>query len=85
METAEALSDTFIVRWDEDLQSLLIVHPDGEKFPHAHIQIRSVTLEGMNWREASQFIGERLILLIPALRARYVDPATGVLRGEDAT
>ena len=84
METAELMSDTFIVRWDEDIQSLLIVHPDHERFPHPHVQIRSATLEGMNWQQASQFIGERLVLLIPALRARYVDPNTGALRGGNA-
>ena len=80
MEPSELLSNEFIVRWDDDLQSLVIVHPDGERFPRPHVQIRSSTLSEMTFEQASQFIGERLVLLIPALRERYVDPKTGVLR-----
>ena len=80
MEPSELLSNEFIVRWDEELDSLVIVHPDGERFPRPHVQIRASTLADMPFEQASQFIGERLVLLIPALRERYVDSKTGVLR-----
>ena len=80
MDTSELLSNEFIVRWDEDLNSLVIVHPDGERFPRPHVQIKSSTLSDMSFKQASQFIGERLVLLIPALRQRYVDSTTGFLR-----
>jgi hypothetical protein len=80
MDPSELLSNEFIVRWDEELNSLVIVHPDGERFPRPHVQIRSSTLADMTFEEASQFIGERLVLLIPALRERYVDSTTGFLR-----
>ena len=85
MKSEELLSNEFKVRWDEQLQSLLIVHPDVARFPQPHVQIRSATLGPMSWQQASQFIGERLVLLIPALRDRYVDPATGLLRTERGT
>jgi len=80
MEPSELLSNEFIVRWDEELNSLVLVHPDGERFPQPHVQIRSSTLADMNFEQASKFIGERLVLLIPALRERYVDSTTGILR-----
>ncbi len=80
MDPSELLSNEFIVRWDEELNSLVIVHPDGEPFLRPHVQIRSSTLADMTFEQASQFIGERLVLLIPALRERYVDSTTGFLR-----
>ena len=82
MKSSDLLSDAFLVRWDEELRSVLVVHPDAQQFPEALVQIREATLDEMNFQAASQFIGERLVLLIPALRARYVDPSTGMLRGD---
>jgi hypothetical protein len=84
MEMSELFSNQFIVQWNDDMQSLLIIHPDGAKFPHPLVQIRSSTLTEMNCQEASQFIGERLVLLIPALRELYVNPETGSLRESSA-
>lgn len=80
MNPSELLSNEFIVRWDEKLNGLMIAHPDGERFPRPHVQIRSSTLADMSFEQASQFIGERLALLIPALRERHVDPTTGFPR-----
>ena len=85
MKVDELLSSEFIVRWDDELQSLLVVHPDRARFPQPHVQIRSSTLEPMSWQQASQFIGERLVLLIPALRARYVNAETGMLPTDSGT
>ena len=82
MKSSDLFSDAFLVRWDEKLRSLLVVHPDAQQFPEPLVQIRESTLDEMNFQAASQFIGERLVLLIPALRARYVDPSTGMLRGD---
>ena len=80
MDSSEILSNELVVRWDEKLDSLVIWHPDRERFPKPHVQIRSSTLADMNFGQASQFIGERLALLMPALRERYVDSTTGTLR-----
>lgn len=65
------LNDTFIVRYDEALQSILIVHPDEKVVPGAIVRIQADTLDKMNFLEASQFLGERLLLLIPQMRERY--------------
>jgi hypothetical protein len=37
------------------------------------VRIRAETLDKMGFVEASQFLGERLMLLIPQLRDRYKD------------
>jgi hypothetical protein len=67
------LNDTFIVRYDETLQSILIVHPDEKVVPGAIVRIHGDTLDKMNFLEASQFLGERLLLLIPQMRERYAE------------
>ena len=64
------LNDRFIVRYDETLQSILIVPPDEKVVPGAIVRIRDDTLDKMNFLEGSQFLGERLLLLIPQMRER---------------
>ena len=67
------LNDKFIVQYDVKEQSLLIVHPDEKRVSNPLVSIRAETLSKMNFVKASQFLGERLILLIPQLRERYKD------------
>lgn len=67
------LNDTFIVKYDDDLQSVLIIHPDEKKVPGAIVRIRAETLAKMSFQEASQFLGEKLMLLIPQLREQFAD------------
>jgi hypothetical protein len=64
-------NDTFIVKYDEDLQCILIIHPDKNVMSRPIVQISAETLATMNFLEASQFLGERLLILIPQLRDRY--------------
>ncbi len=66
-------SDTFIVRFDEETQSLLIIHPDESVMSRPVVQVRAETLDKMSFLEASQFIGERLLILIPQLQSRYAE------------
>lgn len=73
-------SSELIVRWDEGSNSLTIVHPKSTSVRGCLVQIRSETLDAMSFAQASSFIGERLALLIPELRQRYVDPGTGQVR-----
>jgi len=80
MTNADILSDSFLVAWDESLNSLVILHPDSA-IPRPVVQIRAATLSEMSFAQASSFLGERLILLIPALRERYVDPTIGRVDG----
>ena len=54
MKSSDLLSDAFLVRWDEKLRSLLVVHPDAQQFPEALVQIREATLDEMNFQTASQ-------------------------------
>ena len=77
------LTDALTVRWDAQLDSLMIEHPDSTRFPGAIVRIRSSTLAPMSFAEATMFIGERIALLMPALRSRYVDANTGLVRGVD--
>jgi len=65
------LNDTLIVRYDDSLKSIVIDHPDTAEIPNPLVRIRAETLDKMSVLEASQFLGERLILLIPQLRERY--------------
>lgn len=65
------LNDTFIVKYDDDLESILIIHPDEAVSSTPLVRIRADTLSQLDFLEASQFLGERLMLLIPQLRERY--------------
>lgn len=71
MTTINVFNDTFIVKYDDSLQSILIIHPDENVISRPIVQIRAETLAKMNFLEASQFLGERLMILIPQLRDRY--------------
>ena len=82
MMTINIFNDTFIVKYDEDLQSILIIHPDENVISRPIVQIRSETLATMNFLEASQFLGERLMILIPQLRDRYSEDLAKLARDE---
>lgn len=69
--TIDIFNDTFIVKYDDGMQSILIIHPDENVMSRPIVQIRAETLATMNFLEASQFLGERLMILIPQLRERY--------------
>lgn len=77
------LNDTFIVKYDAALQSILIFHPDESLVPGPLVHIRSETLGKMNFMEASQFLGERLMLLIPQLRELYADDLAKLAKESD--
>jgi len=66
-------SNRFEVEFDEQRDAFVIRHPDARRFPTPLVEIRGDTLAGMSLQQASQFIGERLILLVPRLRERFAD------------
>ena len=74
-------NDTFIVKYDDSLKSLLIIHPDETVASRPLVQIRAETFDKMSFLEASQFLGERLLILIPQLQERYSEDLAK-LRGE---
>jgi hypothetical protein len=77
------LSNALRVRWYVGLQSLIIEHADKTEGELPQIEIRSETLDQMNFVKATSFIGERIALLIPSLRDRYINPKTGMVDMND--
>ena len=65
------LTNELNLRYDEVQKKLAICHPDQATFPTPLIEITLTTIENMTFSEASQFLGERLILLIPDLRKQF--------------
>ena len=77
MNPRDLLSSDLRLRWSAATDSLEVMHPDAERFPDPLVQIRAATLAGMSFDQASKFIGETVVLLVPELRDRYVDPLSG--------
>ena len=67
------LSDNFMVEYDKKKDALLIRHKNTQTYPTPLVEIKRDTLSTMTLSQASQFIGERLILLIPSLRDLFKD------------
>jgi hypothetical protein len=65
------LSSTLVVRLDPTSECLLISHPDSLKFPEPLVTIRKETYSGMNFEEATAFVGSRILLLIPGMREHF--------------
>jgi hypothetical protein len=81
----EVLSNEFMVRWEDETKRLVLVDP---RYPSsAAVRIAEATLSDMSFNDACRFIGERLVLLMPGLRQRYVDDSTspGKLRAAGLT
>lgn len=69
----KVFSDRFEVEFDVERDAFLIRHPDSREFPSPLVEIRRDALEAMSLGQASQFIGERIILLMPRLRELFAD------------
>lgn len=67
------LSDQLSVEFDASQDALLIWHPDRNAFPSPLITVRAECLRGLSFDEAAGFIGERIVLLMPALREIFKD------------
>jgi hypothetical protein len=67
------LSETLIVHFEPASKSLLIRHPDRDAFPDPLVTIREETYSGMSFEEACEFVGSRVMLLIPQMRQQYGD------------
>ena len=69
MQANEILTNQFVLRYDEASEVLRIftVHEGNEtQFP---IELRLATLQDMGSEKASKWVGETLLLLIPAMRS----------------
>jgi hypothetical protein len=72
MNAINVLSNKIIVEFDEDRGMLVFCMIDSHP-PEHRLEISKDTLSSMSFSEASQFLGERLVLLNPHLREIYQD------------
>ena len=67
------LSDSLNVKYDTALCSLVITHSDRRDFPDPLVRIREETYRRMNFEELSKFLGARVLVLMPTMRAHFKD------------
>jgi hypothetical protein len=67
------LSSTLVVNYDSASQNLQISHPDQRQFSQPLVTIRAETYSAMSLEELAEFLGSRLLLLIPEMREHYKD------------
>jgi len=64
-------SNSLLIDYDESTKNFLISHPDKERFPQPLVTVRAETYSAMTLDQASEFIGSRILLLIPAMRQHF--------------
>ena len=74
---SSVLSNQLDIRWDEEADALLINYAGENKLPEPLIRIRAETIQDMTLAEASEFIGSRVLLMMPGLRALFGDEIGG--------
>lgn len=67
------LSNRLEVEFDESRDVYVILHPDHKEFENPLLVIRRETPVAMSLKQASEFIGNKLILLNPTLREQFKD------------
>lgn len=65
------LTDSLRIRYDEGLKSIVIEHSDSEQFPMSLVRIREETYAEMGFAELAEFLGSRLLLLMPSMRSHF--------------
>ena len=70
---SSVLSNQLEVCWDEESNALLVNYAGENKLPEPLIRIRAETIQGMTLAEASDFIGSRILLMMPGLRSFFND------------
>jgi hypothetical protein len=74
MKVADVLTNEFLVRYDEATQRLLIFTlKNGQPTSDVPIVSRLSMLEEMGKTEASRWVGETLLILIPTTREKLFD------------
>jgi hypothetical protein len=69
MNVSEILANEFLVRYDETDERLLVFAlKNGKPDSHVPISLRLAMLKGMGPDEASKWVGQTLLLLIPSMR-----------------
>jgi hypothetical protein len=67
------LSNDLEIQYDVDSGCLCLWHPNLRAKRVRLVEIRKATLGEMSFSEASQFVGERILLLMPAMREQFKD------------
>lgn len=67
------LSDVLTARYDQELRSLVIEHPDKREFSAPLVQMREETYSAMSFDDFAKFLGSRLLLLMPTMREHFKD------------
>lgn len=67
------LTDALVTRYDHDLKSVVIEHPDKGAFTSPLVQIRQETYSAMSFDDCAKFLGARLLLLMPTMREHFKD------------
>jgi len=70
MGIEKVLTNDFELHYDEGTDRLLIYALEGGKRPAVPIALKLETLNEMGPEKASKWVGETVMLLIPALRKR---------------
>lgn len=65
------LSDSLAVRFDEALDSLIIENPSDTEFEL--VRFRRETFADMTFDQCADFLGTRLLLLMPTMREHFKD------------
>ena len=68
MGIAKVLTNDFELHFDEATNRLLIYAFEGGKKPDVPIAMKLDTLKDMGPEKASKWVGETILLLIPAIR-----------------
>ena len=65
------LTDSLCVRYDSELKSIVIEHSDHTLFPRPLVQIREETYSQMSFSKLADFVGSRVLLLMPTMRVHF--------------
>ena len=68
----EIFSDKIDVKWNEK-SKILCINSNGKDSGNNLINIKYETLKKMSFKEACEFVGGDILLLIPAIRRLYAE------------
>jgi hypothetical protein len=67
------LSDKIIVKFDTSSENIQIFNPNEREFPDPLVNIAKNTYSDMSFTDAAEFLGSRLLLLMPSMREHFKD------------
>lgn len=68
----DILSNKIVLKWNDESKSLCI-NTDGKDGGGSLINIKYDRLQKMSFKEACEFVGGDILLLMPAIRRLYAD------------